>query len=107
LSEGWLDLGAAGDFPPDRHTVVAAGGSRYVVVNLGGEFSAFTDRCTHDGVSFEWGELEGESLMCPRHGARFCARTGRPQTAPARRPLQALAVRIADGRLLGREPGGT
>ena len=102
MSSEWLDLGAAADFQPARHAVVTAGGARYVVVNLAGEFSVFPDACTHDYVSFEWGELIGESLMCPRHGARFCARTGRPQSPPAKRPLRALEVRIADGRLLAR-----
>ena len=103
MNAGWLDLGPAGEFAADRHAVVLAGDARLVVVNLAGEFSVFPDFCTHDYVSFESGKLKDGNLVCPRHGGRFCARSGEARKAPARHALPAYEVRLAEGRLLARQ----
>ncbi|MBI4696437.1 MAG: Rieske 2Fe-2S domain-containing protein [Gammaproteobacteria bacterium] len=102
MNAAWLDLGSTGEFAADRHAVVLAGDKRLVVVNLAGEFTVFPDFCTHDYTSFESGKLQDGSLVCPRHGGRFCARTGQARKAPPRHPLPAFEVRLADGRLFAR-----
>jgi 3-phenylpropionate/trans-cinnamate dioxygenase ferredoxin subunit len=38
--------------------------------------------------------------VCPRHGARFCLRTGEALTPPAYEPLQTFAARVENGRVL-------
>lgn len=39
-----------------------------VVVRLGGEVRAFTDRCAHRGTAVSLGWVEGDCLRCPYHG---------------------------------------
>jgi 3-phenylpropionate/trans-cinnamate dioxygenase ferredoxin subunit len=74
-------------------------------VLLEGELHAFEDRCTHDGESLTGAELETDSstpcgvVICPRHGARFCLRTGAALTPPAYEPLKVFSARIRDGRV--------
>ena len=41
----------------------------------------------------------GPVVICPRHGARFCLRTGAVLCPPAYEPLTAFATRVADGKL--------
>jgi 3-phenylpropionate/trans-cinnamate dioxygenase ferredoxin subunit len=41
--------------------------------------------------------LEGDQIICPRHGARFCVRTGEALTAPAYEPTAKLPLRVENG----------
>ena len=62
---------------------------RFVAVfNIDGEFFAIDDLCTHDGGGLAGGEVEGDVVICPRHGARFCLRTGEALTPPAYEPVR-------------------
>lgn len=67
------------------------------VFNIGGKFFAVEDQCTHDGGGLAGGEVEGDQVICPRHGARFCLRTGAALTPPAYEPVRTFATRINDG----------
>jgi len=68
-----------------------------VVFNLGGKYYAIEDVCTHDGGQLTGGVVEGGEIVCPRHGARFCIRTGEALTAPAYEPVARLPVRVENG----------
>ena len=61
--------------------------------NIDGKFYAISDVCTHDGGPLVEGELEGEMIICPRHGARFNVKTGQ-QTMPAFAPVPLYQVKI-------------
>lgn len=81
---------------------IAPGSTRRVVVdsteillcNVGGTIYAIEDVCTHDGGPLDQGELEGESVVCPRHGATFDVRTGDALTLPAVVPLMTFQVTV-------------
>jgi 3-phenylpropionate/trans-cinnamate dioxygenase ferredoxin subunit len=45
------------------------------------------------------GEIEGDEIICPRHGARFCLRTGEALTPPAYEPVHVFETKIENGRL--------
>lgn len=69
------------------------------VYNIEGELYALEDRCSHDDgplVEGDWEPDEGV-VICPRHGARFDIRTGRPLSLPAIFPVETYAVRVEDG----------
>ena len=51
---------------------------------------AVQDLCTHDGETLGNAQVEDCQIVCPRHGARFCLRTGEALTPPAYEPLQDL-----------------
>ena len=67
--------------------------------NVNGEFYAISDVCTHDGGPLVEGHLEGEQIICPRHGARFNIRTGE-QTMPAFAPVPLYEVKIEGDDIL-------
>ena len=93
----WVDVAKTGEFAPGQWRVVDADGTRIVVFNLGGQYYAIEDVCTHDGGQLTGGLVEGEEIVCPRHGARFCIRTGAALTAPAYEPVATLPVRVENG----------
>lgn len=99
----WTRVAAATEISPGEHRVVDVDGTAVAVFNLGGEFFAIEDVCTHDGGSLAGGDVDGEQVVCPRHGARFCIRTGAALTAPAYEPTARLAVRMEAGEVQVRD----
>ena len=57
---------------------------RFVVLAmLDGKIFCIEDICTHDGGTLGDGEMDGNCLVCPRHGAKFDFRTGDAMCMPA------------------------
>lgn len=67
-----------------------------VVVNCAGQILAMEDRCSHDDGDLSEGAVDVAActIECPRHGALFDLRTGRPKTLPAYEPVDTFPVRI-------------
>ncbi|RMG59069.1 MAG: non-heme iron oxygenase ferredoxin subunit [Gammaproteobacteria bacterium] len=93
----WIDVAAADDLPPGSRKVVSTEAGDIAVFNLDGELYAIEDVCTHDGGELASGELDGDQIICPRHGARFCVRNGKCLTPPAYEDIEAFPVRIENG----------
>jgi 3-phenylpropionate/trans-cinnamate dioxygenase ferredoxin subunit len=49
---------------------------------------------THDGGPLGEGAVWGTQVECPRHGARFDLKTGRPATLPAVLPVRTYPARL-------------
>ena len=90
----WQSVAKASDVPPERVAVFTVGDHEVAVCNVGGAFYAIDNVCTHDGGALEQGELEGNEIECPRHGARFDVRTGEATQLPAFEPVQRHPVRV-------------
>ncbi len=95
----WQTVAGSGDIPTGRVGVFEVEGVRIALCNVGGTYYAIDDVCTHDGGALDQGELEGNEIECPRHGARFDVRTGKVTRLPAFVPVQTYPVRIEDGRV--------
>jgi 3-phenylpropionate/trans-cinnamate dioxygenase ferredoxin component len=81
---------------PGRSRRCIIDGQALLVCNLGGEFYALADTCTHDRGPLGEGRLRGHHIECPRHGSRFDVRDGAVKTPPAVRPLTTYPVRVRD-----------
>jgi 3-phenylpropionate/trans-cinnamate dioxygenase ferredoxin subunit len=99
----WVPVGRVDEIARGDHRVVDADGTRILVFNLDGSFYAIEDVCTHDGGVLSGGGVEGDQVICPRHGARFCIRTGEALSAPAYEPTAAFPVKVDDGKVLVRD----
>lgn len=89
----------AEQLPAGERLFVEIEGRPIVLFNLAGRFFAIGDVCTHDNGPLGEGELEGERIVCPRHGARFDLRTGRALSLPAVTDIPAYPVRVRDGMI--------
>jgi 3-phenylpropionate/trans-cinnamate dioxygenase ferredoxin subunit len=92
-------IASASDVPEGKAVLADAGEQRLLLCNVGGSFCAIDDVCTHDGGPLGEGQLLGEEIECPRHGARFNVCTGRVTRMPAVRPVKAYEVALQDGGL--------
>lgn len=67
------------------------------VFNVDGRFYAIEDTCSHEEASLSEGEVDGEVVECPRHGAQFNIRTGRALSLPAVAPVETFAIKVEGG----------
>lgn len=95
----WIDVCPEDELPPGAMRTVEVGDVELMVVNCGGELFAMEDRCSHDDGPLAEGEVDHErcTVECPRHGALFDLRTGKPLTLPAYEPVEAYPVEVAGG----------
>jgi len=93
----WIPVAPADSIAPGDYAQVEVDGTLIAVFNVDGSFHAIDDLCTHDGGELAGGAVEGDVVICPRHGARFCLRTGAALTPPAYEPVRTYPTRIVDG----------
>ena len=91
------------ELPPGTHRIADVDGAQVAVFNLGGQIYAIEDVCTHDGGVLTGGPIEGDQIVCPRHGARFCIRNGEALTPPAYEPVATFPVRVENGEVQVRD----
>jgi len=93
----WVSVARADELAPGQWKSVDVDGAQIAVFNLDGQYYAVEDVCTHDGGQLTGGSIEGAEIICPRHGARFCIKTGAALTAPAYEATAKFPVRIENG----------
>ncbi|MDD5391470.1 MAG: non-heme iron oxygenase ferredoxin subunit [Thiothrix sp.] len=100
MNNSRLDAGSINEIKPGKTKRVEAGnGKRILVCNVGGEFFAVDDRCTHEDSSLYLGCLKGDRIHCSLHGGEFSVKTGEALAEPAEVALQTYQVSIEDGRI--------
>jgi 3-phenylpropionate/trans-cinnamate dioxygenase ferredoxin subunit len=99
----WQNVMAAGALADGERVVVDVDGASAVIFNIGGQYYAIEDVCTHDGAEIASGDLQGDEIVCPRHGARFCVKTGAVKSAPAYEDVACFLVRLENGNLQVRD----
>jgi 3-phenylpropionate/trans-cinnamate dioxygenase ferredoxin component len=100
---GWVDVAGTGELPPGTHRLVEVDGASVAVFNLDGTYYAIEDVCTHDGGILTGGPVEGDQIVCPRHGARFSIKTGAVLAPPAYEAIATFPVRVDAGRIQVRD----
>ena len=89
----FIKVAQISDLAPGEKMLVDYDGEDVGLFNIDGQFYAISDICTHDNGPLVEGRLEGECIICPRHGARFNVKTGQ-QTMPAFQPVPLYEVKI-------------
>lgn len=63
---------------------------------------ALANRCSHMGGPLAEGKIEGDSVICPWHGSRFCLKDGQVEDGPATNKQPVFDVKIEGGNVLVR-----
>jgi 3-phenylpropionate/trans-cinnamate dioxygenase ferredoxin subunit len=100
MSSRWADIGGANEVNETEPLAVFVDGIAMIVVRCGESVYAVDNLCTHDGETFGEAQVEDCQVVCPRHGAHFCLKTGAALTPPAYEPLRTYPARIENGRVL-------
>jgi 3-phenylpropionate/trans-cinnamate dioxygenase ferredoxin subunit len=92
----YFKIAKAADVPDGERLFFELEGKPIVLFALKGEYLAIADECSHDEGPVGEGELDGEEIICPRHGARFDLRTGKVLSFPAVKDIAVYPVRLKD-----------
>ena len=93
-------VGRLDEIAPGTARVVEAGGRSIALCRVeAGDLYAIENRCTHDDGPLGEGELDGDRIECPRHGALFDVASGRAVTLPAIGRVRCFAVSVDDGQV--------
>ena len=96
----FVKVGRSAEVPDGRPEVFEIEDRHIAVYRLDGAYYAIEDICTHDGGPLAEGEVEGQEVICPRHGARFDLKTGAATCMPAITPVESYPVRVEGDDLL-------
>lgn len=95
----FVRVGNVSDVPAGRAEVFDVEDRKIAVFRLEDGWYAIEDICTHDGGPLAEGEIEGDQVICPRHGSRFNIKTGAVLTPPAVSPVESFPVRVEGDEL--------
>ena len=90
----WISVFSVDDTENGQHRVVDIDDTEVVIFKVDNDFFAIENVCSHDGGEIASGVLENGEIICPRHGARFCIKTGDVKSPPAYEGVESYAVRI-------------
>jgi 3-phenylpropionate/trans-cinnamate dioxygenase ferredoxin component len=95
----YLEIAPAGECPSGERLFVTIENTPIVIFNIAGKFFAIEDTCSHDGNPLDDAPIEGDDIVCLRHGAHFDLRSGKALTMPAVEDIAAYPVRVTDGQI--------
>ncbi len=90
----YVSVATIDELIPGERMVVEFGRDWVVIFNVGGQFYAVQDMCSHDDYPLADGGLTEFALECSKHGAQFDIRTGAQLCAPAVSPAKTYDVRV-------------
>lgn len=90
----WTKAATRSQLNPGELVAVHISGRKIAVYNLGGEFYATDNVCTHAFALMSDGFLEGDTIECPLHGGRFNVKTGKGLGPPITCDLKTYPVRV-------------
>ena len=88
------------DVSPGTGKVVQANGRNIALFNVEGTFYAIDNTCTHRGGPLGEGELSGDTVECPWHGAHFNVKTGAVTSPPAGAGVRSFPVKVEGNDVL-------
>ena len=90
------------DIPDPGKELVEVDDRLVVLFHVDGKVFCLDDVCTHDNGTLGDGQLEGNTIACPRHGAKFDICTGDAITMPATKATLSHDVKIDGDDILVR-----
>ena len=99
-TEGYVRVAAESDVPPNTLLAVEHRDVKICLANADGRIYAFQDNCSHRDFPLSAGVIEGNTVECAWHGARFDMATGRATRLPAIKPIMTYEVRVENGDIL-------
>lgn len=96
----FVKVANAEDILAGRGILVELEGDPIALFNVEGTFYAIRDTCTHSGGPLSEGDVEGDVVTCPWHGAQFDVKTGEVTGPPAPEPVKSYRVKVEGADIL-------
>lgn len=85
--------------PGDVRRVEPEGAAPVAVYNVDGELFCIDDTCTHEKFPLSEGWVDGDTVECALHMAKFCVRDGKALCLPAAGDVAVHPVEVVDGEI--------
>ena len=95
----FIEIAPAAELPTGERLFVDIADRPIVIFNIAGQLFAIGDVCTHDDGPLGDGLIEGNNVVCPRHGGEFDIRNGKAMQLPAVVDIPAYPVKLVDGNI--------
>jgi len=95
----WVDAGPAADVPEEDILERVLEDRIVALYKLNGQIHATDGLCSHEAVRLCMGLVDGDTIECPKHNARFHIPTGKALRRPAKTDIRVYPVRIDSGRV--------
>jgi naphthalene 1,2-dioxygenase system ferredoxin subunit len=96
---GWVRVARRGELAAGEVIGVETGGRSIAIYDCDGELFATDNICTHAYACLSDGWLDGTTIECPLHAARFDVRTGEVLDPPATEDLKTYPIRQTDDEI--------
>jgi len=90
----FVKVAQAIDLSPGQAKRVDIAGRSLAIFNLDGRYHVIDDACNHRGGPLSEGQVEGDAVVCPWHGAKFSISTGELLGPPGRGPVRSYPTRV-------------
>jgi len=91
---GFVKVATVDEIPEGSFKAFHVKHNKFLVAHITDGFFAVADECSHDAAPISEGELYGDDIVCPRHGARFDLTSGAVKSPPAVAPIDTYEVKI-------------
>ncbi len=96
----FVKVAETGELSPGQMKSVSLGEEEVLLANVDGNFYVISNTCTHAMGPLSEGDLDGDQVECPLHGAIFSVLTGEVLNPPAGENVPAYEVRISGTDIL-------
>ncbi len=90
----WIDVIQETEFSQTDRKSLVVKGIPIVIFKLENAYYAIHNQCTHENFPLADGDIEEDLIVCPRHGAKFCIKTGGVKAPPAFEDVTTYPLRI-------------
>jgi nitrite reductase/ring-hydroxylating ferredoxin subunit len=97
LPEDWKEAIAESDLNEGEPKGVKVGDVAVMLLRRGGAIAAIAAACSHLGGPLPEGKIEGDTVVCPWHGSRFCLKDGSVINGPATTNQPMFQVKVDGG----------
>ena len=87
-----FEVAKIGDLEPGEGKLIELEDKEIALFNCNGVYYAIDNECTHVGGPLCEGEIEGDKVICPWHGAEYDLKTGEVLSPPAQHSVKSYKV---------------
>ena len=96
----FVEIAKIDEIPDGKMKVIKIDNNNILVTNIAGKYYAIGAKCTHAGGDLSKGKMDGNIVICPRHGSKFDVITGKSVSGPAKQSVPIYQVKIQGKSIL-------
>ena len=99
MTQKWMSVCALGDLSEAKPHGLCVSGTEIILVRHEERVFALGGLCPHDHALMCYGQVRGETIICPRHGATFRLEDGGAEPGFRLANLASYATRLRGGQV--------